>query len=87
MANLDTARIPERNWPHMQAWEIMSKQLVVGHPGESLFEALDRMNHANISHLPIVDDVQGDKMIGFLALHDISNAYGLRHRTTSKEHQ
>ena len=87
VANLDTARIPERNWPHMQAWEIMSKQLVVGHPGESLFEALDRMNHANISHLPIVDDVRGDKMIGFLALHDISNAYGLRHRTTSKEQQ
>ncbi len=87
VANLDMARIPERNWPHMQAWEIMSKQLIVGHPDESLFDALDRMNRNNISHLPIVDDKDPKKLIGFLAIHDISYIYDLRRHAAGQGRQ
>ena len=81
VANLDMARVPENRWPRMSVQEIMSRRLIVGHPNESLFEALDRMNQNNISHLPIVDDRAPERLIGFLAIHDISQSYDLHKRT------
>ncbi len=80
VANLDLARLPEEKWPVTMTREIMSKKLVLGHAGDTLYDAMDLMNRNNISHLPIVDDKDATKLVGFLAIHDISHTYDLRRK-------
>ncbi|MCR4393069.1 MAG: chloride channel protein, partial [Dehalococcoidales bacterium] len=43
VANLDLVRAPESKWPQMTASEVMSKQLIVAYPDETLYDALTRM--------------------------------------------
>jgi CIC family chloride channel protein len=83
VANLDMARLPEDRWQKTTARDIMSKELVFGHAGDTLYDAMDMMNRHNISHLPIVDEDDPGKLVGFLAIHDISHTYDLRKKTIS----
>jgi chloride channel protein, CIC family len=81
VANLDIARLSEDKWLKIHAGEIMSKKLTVGYADETLYEALNRMTKNNISHLPIVDPVQPDKLVGFLAIHNIALTYDMHKKT------
>ena len=66
------AQVSEDKWSRTLVGEVMSKQLLIGYPDETLYEALNRMTKNNISHLPIVDKNYPDKLIGFLAIHNIA---------------
>jgi CIC family chloride channel protein len=79
----DMARFPEDKWPKTQVWEVMSKQLLVGYPEETLSEALNRMTKNNISHLPIVDRDYPEKLMGLLAVQNIALTYDLQKKTIS----
>jgi chloride channel protein, CIC family len=81
VANLDIARLSEDKWLKTHIREIMSKKLAVGYADETLHQALIRMTKNNISHLPIVDPNQPDKLVGFLAIHNIALTYDLHKKT------
>ncbi len=83
VANLDMARLPEDKWPNTAARDIMSKQLVFAHPDDTLYDAMEQMNIHHISHLPIVDEADPGRLVGFLAIHDISHTYSLSKKTIS----
>lgn len=48
--------------------EIMTRELVVGHAGDSHEDGLRRMKQAGCRHLPVVD---GDKLLGMVAQRDL----------------
>lgn len=52
----------------MQVADAMTRDLVVGHPTETLEQGLSRMTDRRIRHLPIVD---GDKLIGIISIGDL----------------
>jgi chloride channel protein, CIC family len=81
VANLDIARLSDDKWLKRHIREIMSKKLVVGYADETLHESLIRMTKNNISHLPIVNPNQPDKIVGFLAIHNIVLSYDLQKKT------
>jgi CBS domain-containing protein len=51
--------------------EVMTKELIVGNPDESLDQIEKRMKQSNIRHLPIID---GSKLIGIISLRDLLDA-------------
>lgn len=51
--------------------QVMTKELIVGEPGENIAQILSRMKQANIRHLPIVD--QG-KLVGIISFRDLLQA-------------
>ena len=65
MATIDIARLPENKWSQTLIGEIMSQELSVGYADETLYAALTTMTKNNISHLPMVDRNQPDKLLGF----------------------
>lgn len=79
----DLGTIPELNWRATRVDDIMSRKLIVGHPDETLFEALTKMTKANISHLPVVDRERPSTLVGMLAVHNIADTYDLQRRTIS----
>ncbi len=81
VATIDIARLSENTLPKILTREIMSKDLSVGYPDETLYAALNRMSQNNISHLPVIDRNQRDKLIGFLAIHNIALTYDLQKKT------
>jgi CIC family chloride channel protein len=84
ITNLDIARLSEQDWPKLQVQDKMTKELVVGHADETLYDALNRMTRNNISHLPVVEHGRPDRMIGFLAVHDIADIYGLQKKSAAR---
>jgi CBS domain-containing protein len=48
--------------------EVMTRQIVVGHPEENMETGLRRMQQAGCRHLPIVQD---QHLLGFISLRDI----------------
>ena len=77
----DLARVPEGDENKIVASDIMSRRLTLGYPTENLASALSRMTDNKISHLLIVDTKKPDKLIGFLAMHNISSTYDLQKKT------
>ena len=77
----DMAHYAEENWPNTKVSDAMSKKLVVGYVGETLYEALNRMTNHNISHLMVVEKRHPEKLVGFLAMHNIATTYDLQKRT------
>jgi CIC family chloride channel protein len=75
VATLDLAQIPEDRWDKMKVRDIMIKKLIVGYPSETLYEALAKMTKSNISHLPVVDIRNPQKLIGIITINDITLAY------------
>jgi CBS domain-containing protein len=74
----DMARISEDKWASTLVQDVMSTQLVMGYPKETLCEALRRMTDNRISHLPVVMKSKPDTLIGLLALKNISSTYDQR---------
>jgi chloride channel protein, CIC family len=85
VATIDIARLSEDKWSKTPTRKIMTKVLSVGYPDETLSEALTRMTKNHISHLPIVDLHQPDKLIGFLAIHNIALTYDVHKKTSLGE--
>ncbi len=81
----DMARISENKWAEKTVREIMSKRLVVGYPDETLHQALLRVTRHRISHLAVVERAHPDKLIGFLAIHDIASVYDATEKTISED--
>ena len=79
----DIARVSEDKWSRTMTRHIMSKDLVVGYPEETLYEALGRMTKNKISHLPIVTRDYPEKLVGFLAIHNVVPTYDLQKKTIS----
>jgi len=48
--------------------EVMTRDLVVGHAGDSLEDALRRMKQAGCRHLPVVE---GDTLVGMVSQRDL----------------
>ncbi|MBN1280389.1 MAG: chloride channel protein [Candidatus Thermoplasmatota archaeon] len=55
--------------------EIMSTQVVVGYPNDTLHTAVDRMMQYGISHLPIVDPSDTSHLVGLLTKADVVTAH------------
>ena len=85
IATIDVARLPEDKWPKTQVRDIMTQNLSLGYPDETLSAALNRMTEKNISHLPIVDPENPDKLIGFLAIHNIALTYDSQKKSLFEE--
>jgi len=51
--------------------QVMTKDLIVGSPDETVEQILYRMKQSNIRHLPIVE---GGKLVGILSLRDLLQA-------------
>ena len=81
----DIDRISEDKRSRTLVQEIMSQQLLVGYPKETLYEALHKMTENNISHLPIVDQNYPGKLIGLLAVQNIASTYDLQKNAISSE--
>jgi CIC family chloride channel protein len=75
VASRDIAMIPRKRWPDTPAREVMIKQLVVGYEDESLDKALGRMTQHNISHLPVVDHKNPERLVGILTIKDVALSY------------
>jgi CIC family chloride channel protein len=52
--------------------EIMSTELIVTYPDESLFDAMNKMIVNHISQLPAVERDNPDQLLGLLALDDVT---------------
>jgi CIC family chloride channel protein len=75
IARLDLARIPEKEWPAQYVGNVMTTKIVTGYADETVYQCLRRMNAHNISHLPIVDREDESKLVGMLAMANISFCY------------
>ncbi len=51
--------------------QVMTKDLIVGHPNEDIGQILTRMKQANIRHLPIIDE---GKLVGIISFRDLLQA-------------
>ncbi|MBN1191956.1 MAG: chloride channel protein [Dehalococcoidales bacterium] len=85
VAKLDVARLSEDKWLKTRVSEIMTRKLTVGYAHETLYTAFTRMTKNNISHLPVVDPYYPDRMVGFLAIHDIALTYGMQKKTIFRD--
>ena len=56
----------------------MTPHPIVGYPNETLYQVFERMSQNHISHLPIVRREDPDRMVGFLAIHNIASTYDLK---------
>ena len=72
VAKLDAVRCIHQDRPQASVKDIMSSKLVVTHPDESLFDAMNKMIVNHISQLPVVDRSNPDQILGLLALDDIT---------------
>jgi CIC family chloride channel protein len=52
--------------------DIMSSKMIVTHPDESLFDAMNKMIVNHISQLPVVEKNNPDQILGLLALDDVT---------------
>jgi CIC family chloride channel protein len=52
--------------------EVMSADVIVAHPSESLHTALLRMTRAGISRLPVVERDRPDRVIGIVSMRDLA---------------
>ncbi len=75
ISNLDVARLSEQDWPKLHVGDKMTTELVVGYADETLYDALNRMSRNKISHLPVVEHGKPQRMVGFLAVHDLTGVY------------
>ncbi|MFQ6051821.1 MAG: chloride channel protein [Candidatus Hydrothermarchaeota archaeon] len=70
----DLIKIPLERRDKVLISEIMSKNLIVTYPDESLQKALDKLHKNDIGRLPVVDRKNPDKLIGIITRSDILRA-------------
>jgi len=72
VAKLDAMRFIFQDQPEASVKEIMSTELIVTYPDESLFDAMNKMIVNHISQLPAVERDNPDQLLGLLALDDVT---------------
>ena len=72
VAKLDAMRSIFQDRPEMSVKDVMSSELVVAYPDESLFDAMNKMIVNHISQLPVVERNNPDQLLGLLALDDVT---------------
>jgi len=72
VAKLDAMRCIYQDRPQLSVKDIMSTKLVVTHPDESLFDAMNKMIVNHISQLPVVERNNPHQLLGLLALDDVT---------------
>jgi len=72
VAKLDVIRRLCQDNPETLVGDIMSTKLVVTYADESLFDAMNKMIANHISQLPVVGKNNPDKLLGLLALDDVT---------------
>jgi len=80
VATLDLAQIPEKHWSKMKVRDIMITRLIVGYAADTLYEALAKMTKTNVSHLPVVDIRNHNKLLGIITINDIALSYATERR-------
>ena len=60
--------VPGRQADQTRVAEVMTREIVIGHPEESYEQGLQRMQQAKCRHLPIVED---GRFLGFISLRDL----------------
>jgi predicted transcriptional regulator len=72
VAKQDALRCISQGQPQATVMDIMSSKLIVTHPDESLFDAMNKMIVNHISQLPVVERNNPDQILGLLALDDVT---------------
>jgi CIC family chloride channel protein len=70
----DLLRVPREQMPSSQISSVMTQNLLVANPDESLLSALDRMTNHGVGRLPVVSKDTG-KLAGIITRTDIIRAY------------
>ena len=71
IAYKDIIKVPSEHLSETSIGDIMSKNLITVKPKENLSEALLKMDIHGFGHLPVVDQENPDKLIGFVSRRDI----------------
>ncbi|APV44799.1 chloride channel protein, CIC family [Dehalogenimonas formicexedens] len=71
----DIAKVHEDKWPQTLIRDVMTRKLILGHPDETLYSAFHKMTEHKISHLPIVERGEPEKLVGLLALSNVTSCY------------
>ena len=77
VANLDIARLDPSKYPEVKAEDIMSKDLIIAYPDETLNEAMGKMMKNGISHLPVVMRGRDDHMVGIISINDVMRLHNI----------
>jgi len=72
VAKLDAVRCIHQDRPLVSVSDIMSTKLIVTHPDESLFDAMNKMIINHISQLPVVERNNPNLVLGLLSLDDVT---------------
>ena len=74
----DVLRIPPEERREKPIREVMTRNVVVAHPDESLFEAFEKMVHYQVGRLPVVEDAKSRRLLGIITRGDIGRVLELR---------
>jgi len=72
VAKQDAVRGIYQDRPQASVKDVMSPNLVVTYPDESLFDAMNKMIVNHISQLPVVERNKPDQLLGLIALDDVT---------------
>ena len=74
----DILRVPPEQREMLQVKDVMSRNVLVAYPDESLFEAFEKMIHYQVGRLPVVESPKSGKLVGIITRGDIGRVYELR---------
>lgn len=77
VANLDIARLNPSKHKEIKAEDIMSRELIVAYPDETLNDAMVKMMKNGISHLPVVMRGMEDRMVGIISVNDVMRLHNI----------
>lgn len=70
----DLVQVPAEHQSKVKVGLIMTRNVIVAHPDESLYDAFKRMAVNQLGRLPVVDQSSG-RVVGILARVDVMKAY------------
>jgi CBS domain-containing protein len=70
----DLQRVPAEHMGSKTIDEVMTKNPLATHPGESLLEAMDKMTNDRVGRLPVVSKDSG-KLVGIVTMSDLIRTY------------
>jgi len=71
----DLQKIPHSMRDKVKISEILSKDIIVAYPDETVHAALDKMYENNVGRLPVVDRKDPKRLLGIISKHDILRAH------------
>ncbi len=74
----DILRLPADKREDVKVREIMTKNIIVTYPDETLFEAFEKMIHYQVGRLPVIESPRSRRLIGIITRGDIGRVYELR---------